>query len=281
MLISGIDEAGYGPTLGPLAVVAVAAETDDQAALFAELAAYGVKDSKRIHKPGTLRPLEAVALPAARWWSGQQISTAAEMFACLGEDSQRSDLPWVSAAASLPLPVAATPCTWTLPAQPRLLGGHLVHPAAFNATITRGLNKSDLEWELVADLLARLHPLGAQTTTVDRLGGRAFYRDLLTTLWPSDTIKTEREDTTVGRYLCGDHLVQFCVGGETVSPLTAVASCLAKYARELHMILFNRWWCQQVPGLAPTAGYPQDAVRWLDAIGDQDVQWRGRLVRLR
>jgi hypothetical protein len=33
------------------------------------------------------------------------------------------------------------------------------------------------------------------------------------------------------------------------------------------MLLFNRHWCAAVAGLAPTAGYPEDARRWLSALG--------------
>ena len=37
----------------------------------------------------------------------------------------------------------------------------------------------------------------------------------------------------------------------------------AKYVRELHMVLFNRWWRQHDPELKRTAGYVQDARRFL------------------
>ena len=44
---------------------------------------------------------------------------------------------------------------------------------------------------------------------------------------------------------------------------TALASMTAKYVRELHMRLFNEWWQIHNPGLRPTAGYYQDARRFL------------------
>jgi ribonuclease HII len=46
----------------------------------------------------------------------------------------------------------------------------------------------------------------------------------------------------------------------------ALASMISKYVRELLMREFNRFWQAHVPGLKPTAGYPQDAVRYIDAI---------------
>ena len=48
---------------------------------------------------------------------------------------------------------------------------------------------------------------------------------------------------------------------------TALASCLAKYARELCMGAFNEFWSQRAPALRPTAGYTTDARRWLQDAG--------------
>ena len=50
------------------------------------------------------------------------------------------------------------------------------------------------------------------------------------------------------------------------STSVALASMISKYVRELLMREFNRYWLAHVPGLKPTAGYPQDAVRYIDAI---------------
>ena len=42
----------------------------------------------------------------------------------------------------------------------------------------------------------------------------------------------------------------------------ALASMTSKYLRELAMLAFNQYWCDRVPNLRPTAGYPQDARRF-------------------
>ena len=75
--------------------------------------------------------------------------------------------------------------------------------------------------------------------------------------------------------------IEFCVGGEDRGPV-ALASMTAKYVRELAMEAFNRFWIEQSPGLAPTAGYPVDAARWrrdaaaaIRAAGiAEDALWR-------
>jgi hypothetical protein len=36
--------------------------------------------------------------------------------------------------------------------------------------------------------------------------------------------------------------------------------------REVLMLEFNHFWQEHVPGLKPTAGYPGDAARFLEAI---------------
>ena len=62
----------------------------------------------------------------------------------------------------------------------------------------------------------------------------------------------------------------------------ALASMYAKYTRELSMDAFNQWWEQQIPGIKATAGYPQDAKRFLENIKESlepldiamDTLWR-------
>ncbi len=51
---------------------------------------------------------------------------------------------------------------------------------------------------------------------------------------------------------------------------TALASMTSKYLRELSMRAFNDYWCGRVQNLAPTAGYPRDARRFMNDI--QTVQ---------
>ena len=46
----------------------------------------------------------------------------------------------------------------------------------------------------------------------------------------------------------------------------ALASIFGKYIRELLMICFNAFWQARLPDLKPTAGYYQDALRFLADI---------------
>ncbi|HEX3449139.1 MAG TPA: hypothetical protein VHS97_12850, partial [Isosphaeraceae bacterium] len=44
--------------------------------------------------------------------------------------------------------------------------------------------------------------------------------------------------------------------------LVALASIVSKTVRELWMDVFNAYWRRQIPELRPTAGYPNDSLRF-------------------
>ena len=287
MRYAGVDEAGYGPVLGPLAVVAVAAEAKDLATIARNLAARGVRDSKRVHTPGDIGGIEAVALPGLEWLSGARPATAAAVFALLGEDASAYDgIPWMAGAATLALPIAPTmPDPWRAKhITPAGVHGCLIQPRAWNVTTRSGANKAELEMAAILALLAKSDDGTQQETVVDRLGGRKFYRAALQSCWPARMVLIDDESPAASRYrvvsATAEHQVGFWVGGEERSALTALASCIAKYARELHMHLLNHWWSVRHPGLAPTAGYPQDAARWLTAIGNDRTSFAEVLIRI-
>lgn len=284
MLHMGIDEAGYGPTLGPLAVVGALAEVQDPASFAAELAALGVADSKQVHKSGDLASLERVALPAAAWLSGFQPDTADDLFALLGESAaDRAAVPWMAGAEELRLPVAATPAGWSIASgTARGLHGHLLHPRHLNAARRQGVNRAAAELDAVRLLMQAgvPDPVAGATITCDRLGGRKRYGDLLQAAWPGHEVEIVEETAPACRYRCRTTGVAFLVGGESHAPLIAAASCIAKYARELHMLLLNRYWSGRFAWLKPTAGYPEDAKRWLHQLGEGTIEaWRDELVR--
>ena len=285
---SGIDEAGYGPILGPLGVAAVSVEVDDGVEVRAAFgrARLGIKDSKEIHDPADLAPLEAVALPGLTWLSGSAPATAAEVFALLGEPAESRAHPWMAGAEALRLPLAATKLkTWRIAGvRPRWVGGFLVHPTDLNRGWDNGINRADLELGCIGQLLLRLPDEHPRVTTVDRLGGRRYYGDFLQKLWPGEQVDTHSEAVLRSAYRIWwgqrSHEIAFCVDGERASVLTALASCIAKYGRELHMHLFNEYWCRHRGDLRPTAGYARDARRWLNDLGVETVKsYRRALVR--
>lgn len=284
MRVIGIDEAGYGPVLGPLAIAAVAVEAEDPAAVSSSFAAAvtGVRDSKRLHRSGNLAPLESVVLAGLEWLCGLAPANAAELFALMGEpEAARAGLPWMTDAALLRLPVAAASVPrWQLPGlRPLPPQGRLLHPRALNEAAARGCNRAAIELTAVAELCAALAPAGPAEILLDRLGGRMRYEPLLQAAWPGQASSILAEEPRSSRYrvdLPGGAVgLEARVGADAALPLVALASCLAKYSRELHMLLFNRYWCGVLPWLQPTAGYPQDATRWLQQIGRDHLAFWG------
>lgn len=287
-IYAGIDEAGMGPLLGPLSIACCALEADsglDLLQLFRD-AGIAVGDSKKIHSSQNLAKLETVALSAIRWFSGWDCATASDVFALLGEDPLvRADVPWMAGAGELRLPLAADSSShWQLPGcRPVKLHGRLLHPSHINDSYAEGRNKATLELDSIVELIAVLPKELPLELAVDRLGGRAYYCAALQPLADGDiTIVSEERGCSSYQFQRAQQRqsVSFLVKGEDRNPLIAAASCIAKYARELHMHLLNSYWSNRMNWLKHTAGYPQDARRWLYQIGSGNVAaYRHQLIR--
>jgi ribonuclease HII len=104
----------------------------------------------------------------------------------------------------------------------------------------------------------------------DKHGGRNFYAAIVQQAFPDGWVVVEREGAAESRYrvegLDRPVSVTFRPRADGDSVAVALASMLCKYLREVCMRQFNRFWATHVPGLAPTAGYPNDAKRYYDAI---------------
>lgn len=75
--------------------------------------------------------------------------------------------------------------------------------------------------------------------------------------------------------------IQFRPEAEEAHLPVALASMTAKLVRELSMARFNRYWCVRMPELKPTAGYVQDARRWLEDLdGVMHDDERDAMVRM-
>ncbi|MCK6447538.1 MAG: hypothetical protein L6Q99_14195 [Planctomycetes bacterium] len=156
-------------------------------------------------------------------------------------------------------------------------GVRVVPERELNQSFARTENKSRTSWEQCAAILARvwaLHASEGLRCVVDRQGGRAHYGGLLGRLYPGAAVELVREDDGLSEYTVversGPRRMQilFAEKAERRSFAVALASCLAKYARETAMDAFNAYFRELSPTLAPTAGYTTDGRRWLEDAAD-------------
>jgi ribonuclease HII len=293
----GVDEAGYGPNLGPLVITATvwrvpdAIVEQDFYSLLADCViappaqpACGellIGDSKQLYaQRQSLEHLEAAVLVALRLldrpassWSSVWRSLAP------GTLNELRSIPWY-AKHEEPVPVdcdqqqiethrgrvaqALDRCGIQLVD----VAAHAVFPATWNQLLVELGNKSTVltntTIRLVRDCLARLSP-GTTRVVCDKHGGRARYADFLQQHFPDFLVEIYGETKAMSCYRWGPREGRidwrFVQGGESFLP-AALASMVSKYLRELAMRAFNNFWVRQLPELVPTAGYPHDARRF-------------------
>jgi hypothetical protein len=318
-ILAGIDEAGYGPMLGPLTVGLSVFRVPDQpegtppnlwtllstglcrepgrggkADAKGRLAIADSKQLKLSNSVTTTHPLvhlERGVLGMLRLRtpgdgaaeSNNSPATDAELFAALG-----TTLPAHACygGAAVPIPLSGSAFSIGIGANvaARAMVEHSVELLAlrcravgedeFNRIVREKNNKAATSagaiaehlrhvWERYADPAMAGGKLGI---VCDRLGGRACYADFLKWALRCE-VEIVEESETRSKYVLTDGPrragVAFLVEGESAHLPVALASMAAKLVRELAMHRFNRHW-SGMASLKPTAGYAQDARRWLD-----------------
>jgi ribonuclease HII len=315
-VLCGIDEAGVGPLLGPLAVgyaaLSIPDEREDPWRLLAGFVA------KLPGKRGKLCVADSKIVFARNEKGRKRLEATALAFLALLEPSRRpvSDPrtllfggalrpapsvvlrhPWY---AELPraLPMEHEPATLellTAQLEKRMRakglefldgGVRLVPAGELNASYARTENKSLTVWEKTLEALAHLwRTQGAEhpRIVVDRQGGRMRYGPLLARGLADAEVLLLHEDEERSEYQLRERrgpraarLVIVEKAEDKCFPV-ALASCFAKYARELGMHAFNAYFAALEPDLRPTAGYTTDGQRWL--VDAQSAVERARVER--
>jgi ribonuclease HII len=292
--IVGIDEAGYGPNLGPLVQAAVAlrlppGDTAGWDTLKAVVRRAHEKrdsrllidDSKKVYTKGGLEALErgVWAITAAEPYSLHDFLWSSGEVPQWGEDLRAET--WFDGEELLPVHINAE-TEWENSASVRAAFGdrwfgdfRIVPAPRFNQMVdqfgSKGTILSRGLIELVGSVCDAI-PLDGEPLAFacDKQGGRNFYAGILQEAFPSGWVVAERESNDESRYrvenLARDITITFRPRADGDSVAVALASMFCKYLREVCMRQFNRYWATHVPGLAPTAGYPVDAKRFYAAI---------------
>ncbi len=303
-IVAGIDEAGYGPILGPLVVSAVAFEVPDERCgcdLWQALqcsvtrtvrkgdARLPIVDSKKLHhSPAGLAAVErtALAMLAAGGSPHRQLTTLLGRV-CPEVHPDLGRYPWYR-DFDPPLPLACSPTLVTLKANGvandlRRNGMHFLGVRScvllegqYNDMVNCTRNKATVLWSLTLRLISRLARTAGRrslTILIDRQGGRTTYAPPLLTAFPGAHLEICHEAAELGRYRlyfgrpAGDPVeLEFRQEAESSHLPVALASVYSKYLREVFMVALNRYWQDKIGGLKRTAGYYQDGRRFLKDI---------------
>lgn len=300
MLWAGLDEAGYGPLLGPLChgLCVLRLSSADEADLWKALApavsrcpapdgAIAVDDSKRLYDGrGALPRLRSSVECFLACASGRtSTEAAASLLERLlpAQDVQRIE----ADAWGRTDPTQAGAAAGAPPDEPRRhslrtrlsdagvavleYGARALSARDFNRRMSACENKADAAWEQVAVLVRRARELAAPGAslrlTVDKQGGRKFYSARLGEVFRGSLPWCERETEAASVYRLEDRgvevRVEFREKADRDCFPVALASMAAKLTRELLMQRFNAYFGARQPGLKPTAGYGLDARRFL------------------
>src|SRR5688572_29075618 len=264
-----------------------------------------VADSKKVHQgPHGRRYLEETALVFWTALHGELPRTLGDWLHQLGGDTSRlSRCPWYEdLGMRLPLDADADWIRLLAELVARVLqkgdttiveiAVRAVDVEEWNGLIADTDNKSRAHFHAYGDVLGRvlqrLPAGGGGHVVADRCGGRMHYTADLRALCPDARVEIVREEAAISTYRLhrdgGVAMVTFAERGEDRAFPTALASCFAKYLRELMVECLNRWFCARVPGLLPTAGYFTDGHRFLDQLAPHLTELalpRERLVRVR
>ncbi|HPC94103.1 MAG TPA: hypothetical protein PLU87_04110 [Sedimentisphaerales bacterium] len=300
IILAGIDEAGFGPLLGPLVVSScafAAAPEHEGADLWQVLrksvgktrkqlrARLLIADSKKAYRREEgLGHLERTVLAALR--SLERVPTSlSDLLRLVCPECRRRlmEYPWYGAAESRLLPsdradlrIASGVLADNMASAGVTLvdlSSYCLDVAYYNTLMDRMKNKSQVLFftttRLLQDLMKRFTDQDIYVR-IDRQGGRVHYREHLLRSFEPMELRIVEENERRSAYTLRErarcvHLCFEVEADERHLPVS-LASMLSKYVREVLMECMNTYFVSLSPDLKPTAGYWTDGLRFLEDL---------------
>jgi ribonuclease HII len=300
VVLVGIDEAGYGPILGPLVVssstfslphhlltsdlwqVLRKSVGDRRKRLAGRLL---IADSKKAYSKSLgIKHLERTVLTVLKCL-GQDPTTLGELVGLLCPDclERLSDYPWYQDAGTCSLSahvadkeIASAVLKGDLAANGMELlelKSCCLDVAYYNKMVAAVKNKADVLFTAISSLIKNAYDNFAGDDlqiVVDRQGGRVHYRKSLQRMFSEMELRILRESPATSSYelqAAGKGMrVHFVVGADGRFLPVSLASMVGKYLRELMVGCMNRYFAGFGTGLKPTAGYWKDGLRFIEEV---------------
>ena len=296
-ILVGIDEAGFGPLLGPL-VVSSCSFSISQQMLDADLWQVLKKSVsiKRSHLAGRLLitdskkaysksigigHLQRTVLACCRCLD-KNPATLTELIKILCPESieRLMEYPWHEGMAdyhihadAADINIASNVFNDDMAANGLKLlelKSCCLDVAFYNKMVSEVKNKSSVLFSTTSQLIKNAYDsFGKECLQilVDRQGGRDHYRRPLQLMFPDAQLAVLRETDTVSSYELRDNSrtmrVHFVVGADSKFLPVSLASMVSKFLRELLVDCMNRYFTSRCAGLQPTAGYWKDGLRFI------------------
>ncbi|MHC4380297.1 MAG: hypothetical protein ACYSU1_04315 [Planctomycetota bacterium] len=300
VFLAGIDEAGYGPFVGPFVVGASMFRVPEQGTDLwqvlsrstapkperKDLRRLWLNDSKKVHQGPhgrkrlgrTVAAFRELSLPSAFSLDGWVTEAPA------GAARQLHQAPWFRElggplcpevtrdrarldAASVRRDLQDHGCTLAA------LAARAVPAGEWNQLLEKTGGKGGANFAITMQMVQHLMELTGDAPLrieLDRQGGRRRYAEPLRRALEPRLVKIHGEEEGGSTYSLEfpnrEVQIRFSEGADGKHLPVALGSMAAKQTRERMMDLFNAWWQDQLMEVKPTKGYGVDGKRWLAEV---------------